>query len=90
MNVPDPLLPKTVRFHHDGTALELVACPFCGGVELEVETDRGAAWEAGGGAVELAWIVCDDCGASGPVGDSVAETAAAWNDRMAMPTMTDN
>jgi Lar family restriction alleviation protein len=52
---------------------ELLSCPFCGSITLEIKQP--------GGWMSNCWIECDKCGAMGPATDDPQSAWAEWNDR---------
>lgn len=51
----------------------LKPCPFCGEVDYLEKTSDLKSWGA--------WIVCESCGAGGPVEDTQIESLQRWNTR---------
>lgn len=53
-----------------GMGLMVLACPFCG------------SWSVTAVAGYSSQVVCDGCGAVGPVGPSLKDAVAQWNGRL--------
>ena len=59
--------------------MNLLPCPFCATLDVEVERTKGEMW--GGGGADLFEVCCSDCDIVGPVGDTADEAIRRWNKR---------
>jgi Lar family restriction alleviation protein len=56
---------------------KLRPCPFCG--SPDVESDSSYIQALGADQIESEWVVCNDCGASGPCRSTDTNAVASWN-----------